>query len=144
MSFKNRRRFQLLFMFVITVFHGHVNAVEIDIEGKQTKAISVAIVPFAGSQSLPFSIHEIVANDLRMSGKFEPIDSNRFLALPSRQEEVQYRDWLTIGADLLAIGQVSPLNGENFQVTVFLFDVAQRKYIGGYRYNMSSNAVRFS
>ena len=142
MNFKNRRQFQLLFVFLITVFNGYVNAVEIDIEGKQTKAVSVAIVPFAGSQSLPFAIHEIVANDLRMSGKFEPIDSNRFLALPSRQEEVQYRDWLTIGADLLAIGQVSPLNGENFQVTVFLFDVAQRKNIGGYRYNMSSNGVR--
>ena len=116
--------------------------VDITIKAQGKKAISIAIVPFASAQQLPFSIHEIVGNDLFLSGKFEPIASNRFLALPSREEEVQYRDWLTIGADFLAIGSVVPVDGQNFQVTILLFDVAQQRRVGGFRYNMSSTGVR--
>lgn len=133
-----------MFAFAFALFSLRLDAqgVDIEIEGKQKKAISIAIVPFASAQPLPFSIHEIVANDLYLSGKFDPIESNRFLALPSREEEVQFRDWLTIGADMLAIGSVVPVGGQNFQVTVLLFDVAQKRRVGGYRYNMSSTGVR--
>jgi len=116
--------------------------VELEIQGQQQKAIQVAIVPFAGSQSMPFQIHEIVANDLTISGKFEAVSSDRFLALPTREEEIQFRDWLTIGVDLLAIGDVVPLSADSYQVTFLLFDVAQRQRLGGYRYNVSPNGIR--
>lgn len=133
-----------IFLVIIVLFGSLANAqgVNIEIQGTQKKAITVAIVPFANSQAVPFSIHEIVANDLYLSGKFEPIAVNRFLSQPSREEDVQYRDWLTVGADLLAIGSIVPVDGQNFQVTVLLFDVAQRRRIGGYRYSMSRTGVR--
>ena len=150
MKIPYKNRSILLFAFLLAIFSLQVNAqglgakekYEIEIQGTQKKAISIAIVPFASAQQLPFSIHEIVGNDLFLSGKFEPIASNRFLALPSREEEVQYRDWLTIGADFLAIGSVVPVDGQNFQVTILLFDVAQQRRVGGFRYNMSSTGVR--
>jgi len=135
--------YKLIATFTVYLFVQVANAqVDIRIVGSETKAIPVAIVPFAGSQNLPFQMHEIIANDLQMSGKFDPVSADRFLALPSREEEVQFKDWRTLGVDLLAIGEVTSLGGQNFQVTFLLFDVAQQTRVGGYRYNITSNSVR--
>ncbi len=133
--------FAVILISQISIAQNNKVIIEID-PGKERKAIPVAIVPFAGSQGLPHNIHEIVANDLRMSGKFEPLSADRFLALPSREEDVQFKDWRTIGVELLAIGQVTPIGGQNYQVTFLLYDVAQQTRIGGYRYNVTAGGVR--
>lgn len=120
----------------------HVNAqINIKIKPETISGIPVAIVPFAGSEKLPQQLHDIVANDLRLSGKFDPIAKERFLAFPSREEEVQYKDWRLLGAELLAIGNVAQ-QGENYIVTFLLYSVSGKRRIGGYRYSVDQNGLR--
>ena len=128
---------------ILFAFHALANAqVIIPIQPEKVSGVPIAIVPFAGTQGLPDQIHQIVANDLRMSGKFDPISQERFLAFPSREEDVQFKDWRTIGAELLAIGQSVQVAADNYQMTFLLYDVASQKRIGGYRYSISSNSFR--
>jgi len=119
-----------------------VAQIDIDITSSGTAGVPIAIVPFQGVEKLPQAIHQIIANDLRMSGKFDPINQSKFLALPSRDEEVQYKDWRIIGAELLAIGNVVP-QGNGHLVTFLLYDVAQQKRVGGYRYSVEGSQLRY-
>jgi len=115
--------------------------IDIDIISKDSAGVPIAIVPFQGAEKLSQPIHDIIANDLRMSGKFDPIDQSKFLALPAREEEVQYKDWRIIGAELLAIGNVIP-QGNGHLVTFLFYDVAQQKRVGGYRYAVEDSQLR--
>jgi len=128
----------LSFLFM---FQEAVAQIEIDIKSTVSAGVPIAVVPFAGAELLPQEIHKIIINDLRISGKFDPIDQSMFLSLPSREEQVQYKDWRVLGAELLAIGEVVP-NGEENLITFLLYDVAQQRRVGGYRYSVKSGQLR--
>lgn len=139
----NMMIFRLFSISVLCIFSIFANAqVTISITGEQQRGTPIAIVPFAGSQTLPYQIHQIIANDLRLSGKFEPIAQERFLSLPSRDETVQFKDWRTIGAELLVIGEVAAVDVNSYQVTFLLYDVSLQQRIGAYRYVVGVNAIR--
>lgn len=116
--------------------------VEIDINTGQTRGIAIAVVPFATTAQLPHQIHEVITNDLRASGKFDPIDQNRFLSFPSREEDVRFKDWEIAGAEALVIGDIQPLQTGNFQVTFLFYDMATKRRVGGFRYTANTEQLR--
>ena len=139
----NNMIFRFFSILVLCVFTVVTNAqVTISIQGEQQRGVPIAIVPFAGSQTLPNQIHQIISNDLRLSGKFDPISQDRFLSLPSREEDVQFKDWRIIGAELLAIGEVVEVAPQNYLVTFLLYDVSSQNRVGGYRYTINSGSMR--
>lgn len=90
----------------------------------------ISVVPFgyAGSGVLPEDVANIVANDLRRSGQFSPIDPSNMLSLPSLPENVVYRDWRLLGSEYLVIGEIAP-SGAGYQLVFSLFDVVSQKNI---------------
>ena len=79
----------------------------------------IAVVPFAGSA--PEDISKIVADDLRNSGKFNPIAVSQMPQRPTSAAEVNPEAWSNIGIDAIVVGQVVP-SGNGYSITYQLID----------------------
>ncbi|MFT6100394.1 MAG: TolB protein [Arenicella sp.] len=106
--------------------------VELNISGAEVRGIPIAIVPFKvlDGSVLEHQINEVVAFDLAASGKFEPIAAKNYLSNPSRDEEVQSKDWRFIDAEVLVIGEVWTLGPDQYEVQFQMYDVAREQFIG--------------
>ncbi|WP_407681492.1 Tol-Pal system beta propeller repeat protein TolB [Pseudomonas mangrovi] len=94
------------------------------------RAIPIAVVPFGwqGGSVLPEDIAEIVGNDLRNSGMYEPIPRQNMISLPTQASEIIYRDWKAIGAQYVMVGSITPAGGR-LQVQYALFNVATEQQV---------------
>jgi TolB protein len=106
--------------------------IEIDISGGTVRGIPTAIVPFKVIDGSGFDhqIHSVIGNNLRASGKFEPIDASSFLSQPSRSEEVRFKDWRFIDAEVLVIGEIWRIGSNNYELQFRIYDVARELEIG--------------
>jgi len=86
---------------------------------------------------------EVVARDLDISGYFKVLDRDAYIQGPEglTLEEINFRNWSVIGALTLVKGVFSA-NGDGLTVEARLFDVAQRKQLGGRRYHGSVHDLR--
>ncbi|SFD15767.1 TolB protein [Pseudomonas citronellolis] len=94
------------------------------------RAVPIAVVPFGwqGGNVLPDDMANIIGNDLRNSGYFEPIPRQNMISLPAQASEVIYRDWQALGAQYVLIGNITPAGGR-LQVQYGLFNVATQQQI---------------
>lgn len=79
----------------------------------------IAVVPFAGSA--PEDVAKIVADDLRNSGKFNPIAVSQMPQKPTSVSEVNPEAWSALGIDAIVVGQVVP-SGNGYSITYQLVD----------------------
>ncbi|ACR11620.1 Tol-Pal system beta propeller repeat protein TolB [Teredinibacter turnerae] len=92
----------------------------------------IAIVPFSGSGDLPENIQQIVSSDLLRSGFFRPLAPSDMLSLPSRQQDIFYRDWRILGVEYLVIGQVREAAvgaADDYIVDFQLYDVLGQRNV---------------
>ena len=84
---------------------------------------SIAIAPFAwdGLGAAPEDFAQIIDSDLARSGQFSPVSRRDMLSLPTRAEDIFYRDWRAIAARYLVIGRVS--KGAQLRAEFALYDV---------------------
>ena len=84
---------------------------------------SIAVAPFAwdGLGAAPVDFAQIVDSDLARSGQFSPVSRRDMLSLPTRTEDIFYRDWRAIAARYLVIGRVS--KGVQLRIEFALYDV---------------------
>ena len=104
------------------VVAGHVVAddeVRIVIDEGVDGARPIAIVPFAGSA--PENIGKIIADDLRNSGKFNPISEARMPQKPTSASEVNPEAWTALGIDAVVVGQVTS-TGSGYNISYQLVD----------------------
>lgn len=94
------------------------------------RAIPVAVVPFGwqGGSVLPEDMSDIIGNDLRNSGVFEPIPRQNMISLPTQASEVIYRDWQALGAQYVMVGSIVP-SGGRLQVQYALFNVTTQQQV---------------
>lgn len=106
---------------------------EIIITEGVNSAKPIAVVPFkySGQGSLPENLTEIVANDLRRSGKFNPIALNEMPQFPSADSEVDYKAWQDKGIDTVLVGNIVELGNDQFQINFELVDVLRAQVTGG-------------
>ncbi|RZV48810.1 MAG: hypothetical protein EX270_13590, partial [Pseudomonadales bacterium] len=106
--------------------------IEITSDGGVVRGIPTAIVPFkiVDGGSVEHQIDQIVAADLRASGKFDIIASNNYMSFPSRTDQVRFKDWRFIDAEALVIGEIWKLGGDNYELQFHVFDVAREQEIG--------------
>ncbi|MFT4628991.1 MAG: TolB protein [Dinoroseobacter sp.] len=112
---------------------GNVQAqLEINIGQGTVRGIPIAIVPFKtiDGTELSTNVDQVVAADLRISGKFEPIPANNYMTFPSRSEEVRFKDWRFIDAEALVIGEVWRLGEDLYEIQFRIYDVAREVEIG--------------
>lgn len=94
------------------------------------RAVPIAVVPFGwqGGNVLPEDMSEIIGNDLRNSGYFDPISRQNMISLPTQASEVIYRDWKALGAQYVLVGSIAPVGGR-LQVQFALFNVATEQQV---------------
>lgn len=108
-------------------------------------AIPVAVVPFgeSGGFQPTENISQIVSDDLAMSGEFAPLKKDRMLSLPTKGDEVFYRDWRLLGQKYLLVGQLSPVaGGSKVEARFELFDVNREERILGATASVASDNLR--
>ncbi len=95
-------------------------------------AIPVSVVPFAENGQFPpgDKFGAIIRNDLAMSGEFRPLEPEKMLSLPSKREEIFYRDWRLLGQRYVLVGQLTRL-ADKVQARYELFDVNRQERILG-------------
>ncbi|MBE7926566.1 Tol-Pal system beta propeller repeat protein TolB [Pseudomonas saudiphocaensis] len=94
------------------------------------RAIPIAVVPFGwqGGNVLPEDMAEIVGNDMRNSGIFQPIPKQNMISMPTKASEVIFRDWKALGAQYLVVGDIQP-SGGRLQVQFAVFNVTTEQQV---------------
>jgi len=95
----------------------------LDITEGVRDAVPIAVVPFGGQQEgAATDVATIVANDLRLSGRFAPLERQDMVARPTSGQEIRFQDWRLLKSDFIVVGRVEP--GAGGQAVVFeLFNV---------------------
>lgn len=122
------RGFSILLMLVL----GSAAAQEknIVVTSGTDRAIPIAVVPFGwqGGTVLPEDMAEIIGNDMRNSGIFQPIPKQNMISMPARPSEVIFRDWKALGAQYLLVGDIQS-SGGRLQVQYAVFNVATEQQV---------------
>jgi TolB protein len=123
-----KRLFYLLFLSVVWAQAAQAE-LTIEITGGSIGALPIAVVPFGwqGSGSPPVDVAEVIHADLERSGRFEPLPRINLPARPSRAEEVEYKDWRTLGRDYLVVGQIRPQGTGGYVISIQLISVYKGK-----------------
>lgn len=122
--------------------------IKIDVPEPGGAGLPIALSPLKGldgegERRLGEEFAEVIARDLDLSGLFKPIERGVYLEGPAGLsiEEINFQNWSVIGALALVKGGFS-LEGNDLTVEVRLFDVAQRKQLGGKRYRGERQDLR--
>lgn len=99
----------------------------------------IAVVPFkwTGNGAPPQAIENIIASDLRNSGKFNPIESRKMPQLPDTATAVTPKAWSALGIDSVIVGNVQIDDAGNYLISYQLVDtvnnpgqvLAQNQYV---------------
>ena len=111
--------------------------IQVDISRGRTDPLPVAVAPFIAGQGVDPGLAEqaraVLLADLERSGLFRPVDEAAFIQeIDSFSLKPRFADWRAIGARLLVVGEVVPVDGraDLFQLNTRLYDVAASKALG--------------
>lgn len=118
-------------------------ALTIEITKGVDTALPIAVVPFAvgGDPLLPVDVAEVVAADLKRSGRFAPLPRQDMLSRPSETAQVNFRDWRLVNVESLVIGRVNR-TGAGYTVQFQLFDVFRGVQLAGYSVRSDADGLR--
>ena len=117
---------------------------EIEITQAGMNALPIAIVPFGwnGQSEPPEDVAAIISNDLKGSGRFDPLDRQDLVAQPKSGADVKYANWRLSGVDFLLIGQVQQAGRDTYNIRFQLLDVIQQKHLTGYNLTVRNGRLR--
>ena len=123
-----------IFLIILSlVFSAFISSqLRIEIKGGLEDPINIAIVPFQWNLKTPQqeSIQKVVQSDLESFGEYAVLSPENMLSLPSKAEEVFFKDWRILGSDFLVIGEVNPLEEpKEMLVNYLIFDVVRERII---------------
>lgn len=109
-------------------------------------ALPIAIVPFdwQGDGKPPENVSDVVAADLRRSGRFAPLPAADLPARPAAFSDVNFKDWRLLGIDNLVIGQVKQVAPGNYAVEFRVIDVVTAKQLAGFRIPTTGENLRLT
>lgn len=120
-------------MLILSVTQRAKATLEIVITEGIDSARPVAVVPFKfnGSGALPERISQVVANDLRRSGKFNPISPANMPQFPANDNQVDYSAWVKTGVEAILVGEIREVSVDRYEVSFALIDVVRGQITGG-------------
>jgi TolB protein len=85
-------------------------AVRLDITSSNTQPIPIALPDFTanGEAQTAHDVTDIIANNLRRSGLFKPVDPAAFIERNPNFDYPRFADWRQINAQALVTGRLSP------------------------------------
>lgn len=95
------------------------------------RAIPVAVVPFGwgGGNVLPEDPARIIGNDLYNSGFFSPVAREHMISMPSRPDEIIFRDWRAVAAQYLLLGNIVSQPDGRLQLNYYLYNVTSEQQV---------------
>ena len=114
------------FVFIYTMIA--TAEVRIIITDGVSSAKPIAVIPFkwTGSGEPPQVVDNIIASDLRNSGKFNPIDVAAMPQKPTTASEVNPSVWSNIGISAVVVGTIQPDAAGKYLITYQLIDTVER------------------
>lgn len=110
----------------------------IEINESYENALPIAIAPLAwkGDRSeAPVDVADVIRQDLRRSGKFNPIAPSRMPVVPSLTSEIDYNPWRRLDVDNLLVGQIIDQGNDRYQVEMRFMDVLRKGQVIGKRWD---------
>jgi len=110
----------------------------IEINESYENALPIAIAPIAwkgADAKAPEDLAEVIRQNLRRSGKFNPIAPARMPALPSTVEAINFNQWRQLDVDNLLIGQISDQGNGRYQIEMRFMDVLRKSQVIGKRWD---------
>lgn len=100
--------------------------VRIEITKGVDSARPIGVAPFKwdGPGAMPDDIGAIIADDLRNSGKFNPLERARLPQQPVSVNEIQPSAWRAFGIDAVVVGQVQAGADGSYAISYQLVDIA--------------------
>jgi TolB protein len=110
--------------FLAATFSAPAHAqLRLDITQGVRDAVPIAVVPFGGqAEGGPTDLAGVIANDLQLSGRFQPLERRDMVSRPHRGADVRFEDWRLLKSDFLVIGRVEP-EADGLAVSFELFNV---------------------
>jgi len=108
-------------------------------------ALPIAVVPFGyvGDKGQPTTnVGNVVSADLGRSGRFKPLPVGDMLSRPTRNEQVDFRDWRAVNVENLVIGEVQQNGPGGYLVKFRLYDVFRGEQITGFSIPTTSRDLR--
>ncbi len=100
-------------------------AIDIVITEGINSARPIAIVPFKwlGTGPKPQELANVISNDLRFSGRFNPSGAFSMPSQPSTDAEINYQQWASLGIEAMVVGTIKPYKDGRYIVGFELLDV---------------------
>jgi TolB protein len=121
----------LLFFFARTAHAVLTIEITEGVEG----SLPIAVVPFewqGNGIAPPVNVSEVVAADLKRSGRFNVLPEQDLVARPNTRDQVNFRDWRMLNQDNLLIGRVTSTK-DGYVVDYYLFNVFKGVELLAYR-----------
>ncbi|WP_432453234.1 MULTISPECIES: Tol-Pal system beta propeller repeat protein TolB [unclassified Agarivorans] len=93
----------------------------------------VGVVPFVwqGHGEAPLNLAKVVADDLRRSGKFNPVAISQMPQTPQSVEQIDYQAWAALGVEAVLTGKIEALADGTYKVNYALVDVLRGQVSAG-------------
>ena len=116
----------------------------IEITRGQEDAVPIAIVPFGweATGAAPFDVAEVVAADLKRSGRFAPLDRKDMIDRPTRGDQIRFQDWRYLKSDFIAVGRLIPDGPDRYASEFELYNVLTGQRLTGHRLTASASSLR--
>jgi TolB protein len=114
-------------------------------------AIPLAIPPFIAHESSPKTqeaaeiLHQTLASDLKYSRIFQELPKSYYSYIrPLNPKQIFFKDWESIQAKILFVGEVSDDDGDGVIFEGKIYDVKAGRGIFGKRYQTDRSLLRFA
>ncbi len=142
MTLESRARRALLALAALACAMPAHAQLRLDITQGVRDAVPIAIVPFGGqAEGGASDVAAVIANDLRMSGRFAPLERRDMVTRPTSGAEIRFEDWRLLKSDFIVVGRVEP-DGERLAVTFELHNVRTGASLLGQRLTSSEKGLR--
>ena len=116
----------------------------VEITRGQSEAVPIAVVPYGveGQPAPALDVADVVAVDLKRSGRFAPLDKRDMIDRPTSGDQIRFQDWKYLKSDFITVGKVLAEGPDRYSVQFELFNVLNGQRLLGQKISSASRDLR--